>query len=399
MATPAELRAYINNNMIPGQKASIDGSEMVNILLELCNLYESGQSWVPAFSLVPYGPKILFKIVDWTGGQGAKPTVNVYLATAGGTTANPDLAMDVRGAQGNQGLPGSGVLTGVTAPTDSQNLRYYPILELPASGDGSYDFADIEIIVKPWDNQQGGQTKIWVYVANRGQFVYEWSANNLPPAPTSVLAYRQSDGRTILYLRLNNNFRSFSVRVPNYNQVSVYPTLTPINNVSGTLLLDTASPGVYPPRTIQSYTFPAWFINNGDGNNPYTNNVPGQGLLALGTNLLPGFTEVALMNANTSVGDSALGGFSFWQMASSATKRLLMYLNAYGRLGIGTASQTSTLHIKGENGYSQFRLELNYTPTGTGDPNGQPGDICSDDNYLYKRTIYGWRRLGTLNNF
>lgn len=40
-----------------------------------------------------------------------------------------------------------------------------------------------------------------------------------------------------------------------------------------------------------------------------------------------------------------------------------------------------------------------YTPSGTADAAGEVGDLCLDDNYLYKKTNSGWLRIGGFSTF
>ena len=63
-----------------------------------------------------------------------------------------------------------------------------------------------------------------------------------------------------------------------------------------------------------------------------------------------------------------------------------------GLSGFGSLAPTSRAHINGANGYTQFRLEKTYTPTGTSDALGATGDIAWDDNYFYIKTAAGWKR-------
>jgi hypothetical protein len=63
-----------------------------------------------------------------------------------------------------------------------------------------------------------------------------------------------------------------------------------------------------------------------------------------------------------------------------------------GRVGIGTTAPTAKLHVAGATGYNQLRLQTPYTPTSSNDPNGNLGDICWDDNYIYVKTSTGWKR-------
>lgn len=63
-----------------------------------------------------------------------------------------------------------------------------------------------------------------------------------------------------------------------------------------------------------------------------------------------------------------------------------------GNIAIGASTATSKLDVNGVNGYSQFRLRTQYTPTSSADTNGAVGDIAVDDNYMYYKTTTGWKR-------
>lgn len=63
-----------------------------------------------------------------------------------------------------------------------------------------------------------------------------------------------------------------------------------------------------------------------------------------------------------------------------------------GLWGIGTLSPTAKMDITGVNGYNQFRLRTNYTPTSSADANGSTGSISWDDNFIYVKTSAGWKR-------
>jgi len=54
---------------------------------------------------------------------------------------------------------------------------------------------------------------------------------------------------------------------------------------------------------------------------------------------------------------------------------------------------TSSIDVRGNNGYSQFRMRTSYTPTSTSDTNGNVGDFSWDDNYFYYKTSVGWKRI------
>lgn len=70
-------------------------------------------AWIPIPTNVADGERIVQKIIDWDGGEGTKPPVNLYIG-ASGLTANITLATDIRGAQGNRGYKGwSAVLANI----------------------------------------------------------------------------------------------------------------------------------------------------------------------------------------------------------------------------------------------------------------------------------------------
>jgi hypothetical protein len=50
------------------------------------------------------------------------------------------------------------------------------------------------------------------------------------------------------------------------------------------------------------------------------------------------------------------------------------------------------LTLDGPNGYSQLKLAKTYTPSATGDSNGQTGDVAWDGSYIYIKTASGWKR-------
>jgi hypothetical protein len=56
------------------------------------------------------------------------------------------------------------------------------------------------------------------------------------------------------------------------------------------------------------------------------------------------------------------------------------------------SSPTSLVDITGVNGYSQFGLRASYTPTSSSDTNGNQGNFCNDNGYLYIKTSSGWKR-------
>ncbi|KAB7730133.1 hypothetical protein F5984_13195 [Rudanella paleaurantiibacter] len=76
--------------------------------------------WVPQLGVVADGQRRVLQVVDWTGGTGAKPATGSYVGATGlvGSLAS---AVDIRGPQGQQGLPAPVVLAtgldGIEAPT------------------------------------------------------------------------------------------------------------------------------------------------------------------------------------------------------------------------------------------------------------------------------------------
>lgn len=70
----------------------------------------------------------------------------------------------------------------------------------------------------------------------------------------------------------------------------------------------------------------------------------------------------------------------------------ILRINNNGNTGLGNIVPTSKIDIEGENGYDQFRLRKKYTPINSNDPNGQEGDQAWDDDYLYIKTKFGWKR-------
>lgn len=63
--------------------------------------------WAPIFGVQPDGERRVLRVVDWTGGQGEKPAVGQYVGAAGLVDLSAD-AVDVRGATGAPGAAGVG---------------------------------------------------------------------------------------------------------------------------------------------------------------------------------------------------------------------------------------------------------------------------------------------------
>lgn len=63
-----------------------------------------------------------------------------------------------------------------------------------------------------------------------------------------------------------------------------------------------------------------------------------------------------------------------------------------GSIGVNAPIPTSMFDINGNNGYNQLRLRQAYTPSSSADANGNTGDVSWDNNYIYIKTNFGWRR-------
>jgi hypothetical protein len=105
-----------------------------------------------------------------------------------------------------------------------------------------------------------------------------------------------------------------------------------------------------------------------------------------------GYNSRANANSETNqivIGANAVGaGSNSVVLGNDAITKTILK----GNVGIGTTDPTATLDINGSTGYNQLRLRTNYTPTGSGDTNGNVGDISWDDNYIYVKTSSGWKR-------
>lgn len=71
-----------------------------------------------------------------------------------------------------------------------------------------------------------------------------------------------------------------------------------------------------------------------------------------------------------------------------------MQLDASANFSVGVPrnSATSRIHVKGNSGYSQLRMETTYTPSSSADGNGNNGDFAYDSTYLYLKQGGSWKR-------
>lgn len=74
--------------------------------------------WSPEFAIENDGTRRVLKVVDWEGGTGTKPAVDLYVG-ATGLVADIASAVDIRGTQGPPG-PGTGDVVGPATAVDGE---------------------------------------------------------------------------------------------------------------------------------------------------------------------------------------------------------------------------------------------------------------------------------------
>ncbi len=114
----------------------------------------------------------------------------------------------------------------------------------------------------------------------------------------------------------------------------------------------------------------------------------------LGANLYRGILYDPSVTGNVEQRGVELANTNGWGIyqTSSAVKN---YFN--GNTSFGSTSNTAKVDITGAAGYNQLRLRTSYTPTGTGDTNGNVGDVSWDDGFIYIKTSTGWKRSQLLS--
>lgn len=105
-----DMNGYRILNLPPAQNPSDpvrldDIGEEINAAASEIVLSVIG-AWTPVFSVVTDGVRRVQKVVDWVGGSGAKPDIDVYVGSSGFVT-DITQAVDIRGAPGQTG-DGSG---------------------------------------------------------------------------------------------------------------------------------------------------------------------------------------------------------------------------------------------------------------------------------------------------
>jgi hypothetical protein len=101
------------------------------------------------------------------------------------------------------------------------------------------------------------------------------------------------------------------------------------------------------------------------------------------------YRQGAVVHINDNTPYTATTG-NIFKITKAGTE--VLSLTASGNLGIGTSTPTAVLDITGATGYNQLRLRASYTPSSSGDTNGNIGDIAWDNNYVYVKTNTGWGR-------
>lgn len=233
----------------------------------------------------------------------------------------------------------------ITNSTDGlAATRYFAIGELPAGTGGTFDFAQVAFLGKPWDNGSGSPIELDLYFANRGGFKYQYTSRGDANA-TGIICQQMSDGRTVIYMVADNQFKAISARFVNFAQAIIYSTPSYTTNLLGTEVFNSTKPSTYRPIQALRLRFPSFTLTNGDGGFPPAPiSEAGAAQLSLGANWIGGSSSLDLINSNT-----AGGGFAFWQQIGASAKRLLAFLNSNGDLILGGngAGPSEKLHVIG----------------------------------------------------
>lgn len=83
----------------PGPEIRRKLNEMVSTWEDALISAVGPQGWSPSLAVVADGARSVLQVIDWVGGEGAKPTVTGYIG-ATGIVATAALAVDIRGAAG-----------------------------------------------------------------------------------------------------------------------------------------------------------------------------------------------------------------------------------------------------------------------------------------------------------
>ncbi len=86
----------------PGPEIRRKLNEMVGIWEQALDEAQGPQGWSPSLAVVADGARSVLQVIDWVGGEGAKPTITGYIG-ATGIVATAALAVDIRGSIGATG--------------------------------------------------------------------------------------------------------------------------------------------------------------------------------------------------------------------------------------------------------------------------------------------------------
>lgn len=250
------------------------------------------------------------------------------------------------------------------------------------------------------NNNTGNTTKIWQYMIGQG--------NNLSTAQLGNYAFGDyntiTSGDTYQYIFGSNN----NINVPatstsrghfiigNSNSISHKYSSILGNNQSTTgdnqLIFGDANANTHMGgyRDVYFGSGPVSNLSTGVGA-PVTINSSG----AKGADKSGGLLRLA---AGKSTGAAVAPDLIFATASATTTGTTLQSLTdrwyvkgETGRLS-NNSTPTALLDIDGATGFGQLRLRTTYTPTATGDTNGDVGDVSWDEDYIYIKTSTGWKR-------
>lgn len=231
----------------------------------------------------------------------------------------------------------AGPISIIPQPSDGlANIRYYLVCTLPAPTMGTFDYVQIELLAKPWDNSAGGHYLVDFFGSNRSTFYGEYTTQGNYRPVVGLVAYWQVNGQVNIYIKSDNNYQAVAYQVKRHIQATVFTAPIAIDTAQGILVYDTTDPSTYVPMAAIKQRWSLFKSGNTDGSLPeMAPSTIGESQLAIGANLSGGRSELTLLNNNL-----AGGGFSFVQRLGAATKKLLAYLSRNGELVLGGESTT-----------------------------------------------------------
>lgn len=151
-------------------------------------LIRGSQGWAPKLVAEADGTRRVFKISDWTGGEGAKPATG-YLAADGTVVAEIGDAADFRGAEGPQAL-----INALDAKTDSVT---YETLTALAESASDNEKAAIKRVFEPGNSLPVGSLDdagaLTIPAVIKRAVVDGRDYIRTPEEPTDILKFRSSD--------------------------------------------------------------------------------------------------------------------------------------------------------------------------------------------------------------